>query len=199
MTSGVITCICRGGYMGTDCSEELDACAVGSEVYDVTSRAPEEGTFGVDRARSHIPPGFKACATTVNSENRCIPQLGTSSYYCRCSEGYAMDASLSYDNCLSRTTPCASQICIEGSCISSKFCEWSVMLGYFLQDGQQWMCDCDDGYTGTYCDKRVGEWSAWSTWTLCDPYCGPRRQRKRLRVCLSENQTDCTGAVENVS
>ncbi|VDN31949.1 unnamed protein product, partial [Dibothriocephalus latus] len=61
--------------MGTTCSEELDACTVGSEVYDVTSMTPEEGTFGVDLARARIPSGFKACATTVNSANRCIPQL----------------------------------------------------------------------------------------------------------------------------
>ncbi|KAL7055430.1 hypothetical protein AAHC03_022922 [Spirometra sp. Aus1] len=171
--------------MGTDCSEELDACVVGSEVYDVTHRAPEDGIYAMDLARPRIPAGFEACGTAVNSENLCIPQLGTSSYYCRCAEGYAMDPSLSYDNCLSATSPCASQICIEGNCVASK-------------DGQKWICDCDDGYTGAYCDQMVGEWSAWSTWTLCDPYCGPRRQRKRLRVCLSEHQTDCTGAVENL-
>ncbi|BHF82961.1 hypothetical protein SprV_0802610100 [Sparganum proliferum] len=210
--------------MGTDCSEELDACVVGSEVYDVTHRAPEDGTYAMDLAKPRIPPGFEACGTAVNSENLCIPQLGTSSYYCRCAEGYAMDASLSYDNCLSATSPCASQICIEGSCVASK--EGSVTKAEGKEartatactaredgrptqislifscrrdkDGQKWICDCDDGYTGKYCDQMVGEWSAWSTWTLCDPYCGPRRQRKRLRVCLSEHQTDCTGAIENL-
>ncbi|VDD76797.1 unnamed protein product [Mesocestoides corti] len=166
-----VTCICRLGYMGHDCSEVLDACLVGSDVYN----AAEVTTGPI------IPPGREAC----EAENNCIPQLGTPGFSCECDEKFAMDRGRSFDNCLSRRDPCSSRICIEGTCIASEDGSWS-------------MCDCEEGFTGELCNEPLGAWTAWSALTPCEPYCGEQRLRRRVRVCSGDLEEDCIGAVEHV-
>ncbi|KAL5969824.1 Delta and Notch-like epidermal growth factor-related receptor [Taenia solium] len=172
MHGATITCICRLGYMGHDCSQLLDACLVGSEVYHV---------FEVGSAKPIIPPGREACGIG----NKCIPRLGTTSFSCQCNERFEMDRGLPYDNCLSSKDPCSSRICIEGACIASEDGTWS-------------MCDCEEGFAGSMCEEALGEWTTWSAWTSCEPFCGNQRLRRRIRVCSGDREEDCIGAVEQV-
>ncbi|CDS37306.1 acidic fibroblast growth factor intracellular [Echinococcus multilocularis] len=170
--STTVTCVCRLGYMGHDCSQLLDACLVGSEVYN---------SFEVGSAKPIIPPGREACGT----ENKCIPRLGTTSFSCQCKGRFTMDRGLPYDNCLSSKDPCSSRICIEGACVASEDGSWS-------------MCDCEEGFAGSMCEEALGEWTTWSAWTSCEPFCGNQRLRRRIRVCSGDREEDCIGAVEQV-
>ncbi len=92
--------------MGHDCGTELDACMVGSEVYNAG-----EGETG-----PIIPPGHVACGIG----SKCIPHLGTTSYSCQCNARFAMDRAMPFDNCYAKRDPCSSRICIEGTCIAAE-------------------------------------------------------------------------------
>ncbi|KAM3184705.1 hypothetical protein ACTXT7_007801 [Hymenolepis weldensis] len=167
-----LTCVCRLGYMGHDCSELLDACLIGSSEYD-----PADDLT----AKPIVPAGKEACGAS----NKCTPRLGTITYICHCSEDYRMDRTLPYDNCAAKRDPCSNKICVEGWCISS-------------EDGKQAVCECEDGFGGDQCDQQLGGWTAWSSWSSCEPFCGDQRLRHRIRVCSSEREEDCVGPLEQV-
>ncbi|VDN97568.1 unnamed protein product [Rodentolepis nana] len=167
-----LTCVCRLGYMGHDCSDLLDACLIGSQEYDPAD------DFS---SKPILPAGKEACGST----NKCIPRLGTTTYICQCSEGFKMDRNLPYDNCAAKKDPCSNKICVEGWCISS-------------QDRKQSICECEDGFGGEQCDEQLGGWTTWSSWSSCEPFCGDQRLRRRIRVCASEREEDCMGPLEQV-
>ncbi|KAK4475828.1 hypothetical protein MN116_001080 [Schistosoma mekongi] len=173
-TTGVAVCICKTGYMGYDCNQPFNACISGT----ILKMNPLD-------AGSYIPSGYEACGVVLHSTNKCNPINDLLTYNCTCSTEYTKDLSLPYDNCLKRKDKCDAHICLHGDCISSK-------------DFTNSVCDCDEGYTGEKCDIPVGIWSYWSEWTNCDHVCELTEHSTRVRICLSENEEDCVGELEQV-
>lgn len=67
-----------------------------------------------------------------------------------------------------------------------------------MKDGARSMCDCEEGFAGSMCEETLGEWTTWSAWSSCEPFCGNQRLRRRIRVCSGDREEDCIGAVEQV-
>ncbi|CAL8068515.1 unnamed protein product [Calicophoron daubneyi] len=167
-------CKCKPGYTGHDCRTKYDAC--------LYSKYPSSKGLDVGPIQ---PSGYEACGLWLDPNNRCLPVQGTFKYVCNCGGQYTSDLSLPYENCLKPLDSCAERICVHGECVGSP---------NYLNS----ICECHDGWTGSKCDQPLGRWSEWSEWTKCHPPCGPAAQRQRLRICLSGNETNCTGPVEQV-
>ncbi|TGZ47227.1 hypothetical protein CRM22_011045 [Opisthorchis felineus] len=173
-TSATAICRCKDGFMGFDCSQKYDACVLG--------KAPDARGLNVGPV---VPSGYEACGATLDARNLCFSIPNTTTYACVCSPAYVRDVALPYDNCLKPLDSCDKRICVHGQCVTSP-------------DLLKSACDCDEGYTGSLCDQTTGSWSHWSEWSNCEPTCGPVRHRRRLRMCMSENEGDCIGPVEEV-
>ncbi|CAL8108568.1 unnamed protein product [Calicophoron daubneyi] len=172
-TAGLAVCVCNDGYMGYNCSQKFDPCVLGT--------APNARGLNVGPI---VPSGYDACGVTLDGRNRCN-KLSDFTYQCTCHPAYTRDLNLPYDNCLKPIDSCDKRICIHGQCTTSPDLITSK-------------CDCEEEWTGERCDLPAGRWSLWTEWSRCEPTCGPARHRRRERMCMSDEETDCIGPVEEV-
>lgn len=147
--------------MGHDCSQKRDPCI---------------------HSESGIS-GSAACNVDFGN-NKCEPINGTNHYICRCGRSYSADPNLPFDNCKKKELPCASTLCIFGTC-------------RVTEDGNYGACVCNLDYKGPHCDIPRGAWGKWHSWTDCAPQCSSQPQRRRVRDCFGETD-DCIGAIEEV-
>ncbi|CAL8107297.1 unnamed protein product [Calicophoron daubneyi] len=148
-----VFCVCRPTHMGRTCSDLRDPC--------VELSSPSE------------MPGNMSCNT--GQGGKCIGVPGTNTYSCVCPLSFTSDPSYPFPNCLAFKDRCATTMCVQGDCVSSR-------------DGQEVYCICPDEAYGEFCEHVRGKWAQWSPWSECTPNCGISEFQRRVRTrgCLGE-------------
>uniref|UniRef100_A0A3B3ZAP4 Uncharacterized protein n=1 Tax=Periophthalmus magnuspinnatus TaxID=409849 RepID=A0A3B3ZAP4_9GOBI len=139
--AGSYACVCVNGWMGPDCSENIDDCA---------TAACHKGSTCVDRVASFIclcPHGKTllchrddACISNPCREgSHCDTNPITGKFNCNCPSGYmGSTCNIDRDECSMSANPCEH----GGQCVNT--------------DGS-FTCNCVRGYTGPRCEQDVNE------------------------------------------
>ena len=134
-TAGTMSCVCRPGYMGPLCEQDVDECLRGNACPTPPANQCQNtiGSFVCTCGVAGCGAGFDCNRCNVNG--MCVNTGGRMS--CSCDPGYMGPlCEQDINECLDVTVMCGN-----GSCVNT--------AGSFR-------CDCNDGYGGEMCDRPSG-------------------------------------------
>ncbi|XP_012935927.1 uncharacterized protein LOC101854936, partial [Aplysia californica] len=167
-------CVCKDGFKGTQCREDIDECATGLR----TCPDKEKCVNTVGSSRCDCEDGlrrnagqcedFEECAS--NKDNNCAQKCENfvGGYQCSCFSGYSFNAS-------------------ENTCTNINECE----LGSFRCEG-----DCQDTEGGYRCTCREGlklnaDGVSCRAAEACDPSSNPCEEKDKCRLVNSQTVCSC--------
>ncbi|KAL4239474.1 hypothetical protein ACF0H5_000289 [Mactra antiquata] len=148
------TCECSEGYIGFNCDEDEDYCALHSNlcVYggNCTDNVPGANTpfscdcpTGFEGTHCEIPPDFCSDVDFLGN-NVGYNSINDMDCIGVCEEPYFKTIG---NRCERDSFPCDVNSCVNGSCVDS-------------DDGLSYTCNCEDGYTGSLCQHNIDECSS---------------------------------------
>jgi len=141
------TCVCKGGYSGTNCDVDVDDCTLS----DGTTACKNDGlctdrvegfrcncaSTGFEGTTCEDPVGYCAAATSkCLNDALCVDQTQFLNFTCTCPDGFTGDFCESYCSDGQWGPDCTNECtCVHGVC--------HAVTG---------ACACDEGYEGGNCD-----------------------------------------------
>ncbi|XP_069385643.1 protein jagged-1a-like isoform X2 [Paralichthys olivaceus] len=149
-------CSCRDGFSGVNCQSDVDDCLVNPCSHGGTCQDLVNGFKCI------CPPQWmgKTCLIDANecdndpcvNANSCRNLIG--GYFCDCVPGWmGQNCDMMIDSCTvavgSNSTPSGVRLISSNVCGPHGRCRSHA--------GGQFSCECEDGFTGTYCHENIND------------------------------------------